>query len=223
MSSIIKIDNVEKIYQRGTFKYHALKGVSMDIQQGEMVAIMGQSGAGKSTLMHIIGLLDKPSSGEYHLDGQEISKLSDDELSHIRNQKIGFVFQAFFLLPKLTALENVLLPMLYEPIKMANASDYAMELLHRVDMKDYAQHRPNELSGGQQQRVAIARSLMCKPPVILADEPTGALDSEMTEEILQLFKDLNQKENVTMVVITHSEDVGKNCQRIITIKDGLVV
>lgn len=214
--------DIHRIYKRGSFQYHALKGVSLNVEQGEMVAIMGQSGAGKSTLMHIIGLLDTPTSGEYYLDGQEVSTFSDDERSHIRNQKIGFVFQGFFLLSRLSALDNVLLPTVYEMGNLTNPKEYAMHLLERVGMSKFAAHKPHELSGGQQQRIAIARALMCKPSVVLADEPTGALDSEMSEEILRLFTDLNQKDHVTVVVITHSQDVGERCQRIIRIKDGLV-
>lgn len=223
MSYVIELKNIIKSYIIGDNKFEALKGINLTIAQGELTAIMGTSGAGKSTLMNIIGLLDTATSGNYLLDGSEVSTLSDDERSLIRNKKIGFIFQSFFLLPKLTALENVMLPSIYHHKRIPHLKDRAMEMLEKVGMKTHAIHKPDELSGGQQQRVAIARSLICKPSMLLADEPTGALDTNTSKEVMQLFEDLNTIDGVTIIIVTHDPGVGKQCHRIVKIQDGLVV
>jgi putative ABC transport system ATP-binding protein len=223
LSSVIKLNQVSKVYQRDNQVYSALQNINIDIKDGEFVSIMGQSGAGKSTLMNIIGLLDNPSSGDYFLSGQEVSQLNDDQRSIIRNQKLGFVFQSFFLLPRLNILQNVLLPTLYHGHKEKDFSGRALHLLNRIGLAGMTDRKPQQLSGGQQQRVAIARALMCQPTVILADEPTGALDSETGQMILNLFKDLNNAEKVTIIIVTHDHNIANQCQRIISIKDGQVV
>ncbi|SHJ88319.1 ABC transporter ATP-binding protein [Alicyclobacillus tolerans] len=221
MTVLLEIHQLVRTYQVGGQEIRALSGVNLTIQRGEYVAIMGPSGSGKSTMMNMIGCLDVPSSGTYRLDGYDVSRLSDDELAILRNQKIGFVFQNFNLLPKTTALENVELPMLYAGISPRERRQRAMEALERVGLAERMHNRPNELSGGQQQRVSIARALVNKPVLLLADEPTGALDSHTTEEILQLFADLHAQGN-TIVLVTHEPEVGRRAKRIIRFRDGRV-
>lgn len=208
----------------GEEEIHALDSVSTQIQEGELTAIIGTSGSGKSTLMNIIGLLDLPSSGTYHLDNINTTSMTDDELSHYRNQKIGFVFQSFHLLPKASALKNVEMPMLYASAYNSNLTEpvirkMAEDALEQVGLTARMHHRPNELSGGQRQRVAIARALVNKPKILLADEPTGALDSKTSEEILNLFEELNKK-GVTVIIVTHEPNVAKRCRRILIMSDG---
>ncbi|SJZ98449.1 putative ABC transport system ATP-binding protein [Trichlorobacter thiogenes] len=220
---MLTLRDIRKSYRIGPTEVDVLKGVSLEIQQGELVSIMGQSGCGKSTLMNIIGLLDRPTSGSFMLDGAEVSYSDDDALSEIRNQRIGFVFQQYFLLSRLTALENVALPLVYRGDTGTNSHDRCMELLKRVGMDDRANHRPNELSGGQQQRVAIARALVGNPSLILADEPTGALDTNVGGEIMELFKTLNAEEGITVVIITHDPGIARQCKRVAVMKDGVIV
>ncbi len=204
----------------GTTEVRALRGVTLSIRDGEMVAIMGPSGSGKSTLMHILGCLDKPTSGSYTLDGAEVSRLSDDQLAVVRNRKIGFVFQGFNLLSRLDAVSNVELPLLSGGAN--NRRKRAMEALQRVGLADRARHRPSEMSGGQQQRVAIARAIVTDPAVIMADEPTGNLDTTTSAEIMHIFLELNVKEGITVVLVTHENDIAQYAERIITLRDGLV-
>jgi len=220
---MLTLRDIRKSYRIGPTEVEVLKGVSLEIQQGELVSIMGQSGCGKSTLMNIIGLLDRPTSGSFMLDGAEVSYTDDDALSEIRNQRIGFVFQQYFLLSRLTALENVALPLVYRGDKGSNSHERCMELLKRVGMDDRAHHRPNELSGGQQQRVAIARALVGNPSLILADEPTGALDTNVGGEIMELFKALNAEEGITVVIITHDPGIARQCKRVAVMKDGVIL
>ncbi|ACD94473.1 ABC transporter ATP-binding protein [Trichlorobacter lovleyi] len=220
---MLTLRDIRKSYRIGPTEVEVLKGVSLEIQQGELVSIMGQSGCGKSTLMNIIGLLDRPTSGSFMLDGAEVSYSDDDALSEIRNQRIGFVFQQYFLLSRLTALENVALPLVYRGDKGNNTLERCMELLKRVGMDDRAHHRPNELSGGQQQRVAIARALVGNPSLILADEPTGALDTNVGGEIMELFKTLNAEEGITVVIITHDPGIARQCKRVAVMKDGVIL
>ncbi len=222
MSLVIELENIRKYYQTNKTVYHALKGINLSIEKGELIAIMGSSGAGKSTLMNIIGLLDNPSSGHYKLDGRDVSTLSDNERSVIRNLKIGFVFQSFFLLPRLTALQNAELPLTYREVKPTIRRERALAALEKVGMKEFIHRKPNELSGGQMQRVAIARALTAGPSVILADEPTGALDSKIGQDVMNLFKELNKHECVTIVIVTHDSDVAVQCRRTVHVKDGLI-
>lgn len=222
MAKMISIKNLNKIYKTGAVEVHALKDVNIEINYGEFIAIMGHSGSGKSTLMNIIGCLDRPTSGNYLLDGIEIDKQSADELSLIRNKKIGFIFQAFNLIPRTNVLRNVELPMIYAKINSKHRRERALELLEKVGLEDRVEHLPNELSGGQKQRVAIARALANNPPIILADEPTGNLDTNSSEEIMSIFRNLN-KEGNSIIVVTHEPEVAKYADRIIVFKDGSII
>jgi len=220
---MLKLADIKKTYKIGPTEMEVLKGVNLEIAQGELLSIMGQSGCGKSTLMNIIGLLDKPTSGSYFIEGREVSYTDDDALSDIRNRKVGFVFQQYNLLPKLTALDNVGRPLIYRGEDEDSIKQKAIEFLTKVDMHERARHRPSELSGGQQQRVAIARALVGKPAIILADEPTGALDTRVGQEIMNLFKRLNQEEGITVVIITHDLNIAKQCERFVIMKDGVLL
>ncbi len=218
---MIEIEQLTKVYQMGETEVRALNGVSLKIDDGEWVAITGPSGSGKSTLMAILGCLDSPTSGSYQLDGTDVAKMSDDQLAAVRNQKIGFVFQQFNLLSRTSALENVELPLLYST--QNHRRDRAKAALDAVGLKDRMGHRPNELSGGQQQRVAIARALVSEPSILLADEPTGNLDSKTGKEIMTLFSDLHRTRGITVIFVTHDPSIAANAQRVIRINDGLVV
>lgn len=217
---VIEVRGISKDYEMGKIVVHALQGVDLDIYEGELVAIMGPSGSGKSTFMNVLGCLDRPTAGAYYLDGKEVSKLKDDELALIRNKFIGFVFQTFNLLPRATALHNVELPLVYAGTKQRSVP--AKAALERVGLAQRMDHRPNEMSGGQQQRVAIARAIVTSPVLLLADEPTGNLDSRTTDEILALFQELNE-EGKTIVLVTHEEEVARHCKRIIRFRDGRIV
>ncbi|MFZ5351654.1 MAG: ABC transporter ATP-binding protein [Bacillota bacterium] len=219
---MIKIEDMYKIYKMGTNEVYALNGVSIHIKKNEFVAIVGPSGSGKSTLMNMIGCLDAPTSGKYYLDGSEVSKMKDDRLAEIRNKKIGFIFQGFNLLSKLTALENVELPLIYMGLGKKERRNMAVYALERVGLKDRMHHRPVELSGGQQQRVAIARALSSKPSIILADEPTGALDSKSGKEIMSMIHELHSEGN-TIVLITHEQSIAEQAKRVIKIHDGKII
>ena len=219
--SIIKTDNLVRHFTVGTQTVEALRGVSLDIEKGEFVAIMGPSGSGKSTLMNIIGCLDSPTSGTYHLNNKNVSTLDDDALALIRNHEIGFVFQNFHLLARNTALDNVMLPLQYAGIDKSEQEEIAMEVIKSVDLESRAHHQPSELSGGQQQRVAIARALVNKPSILFADEPTGNLDSKTGDDVMNLFTNLH-KQGQTIIVITHEIEVANQAERIISIKDGKI-
>ncbi len=221
MKQVINLKDIVKNYKVGTQIVRALRSVSLQIDEGEYVAIMGASGSGKSTLMNIIGCLDTPTSGEYVLSDQRVSDLSDDELAEIRNNEIGFVFQTFNLLPRNTALDNVMLPLIYAGVKKQKRIEQANKILTDVGLADRVEHKPNELSGGQRQRVAVARALVNNPSILLADEPTGNLDSKISEEIMQLFADIHKQGN-TLIVVTHEEDIALHAHRIIRLKDGEV-
>ena len=221
MDKVIAIEELKKIYIMGTEKVHALNGVTLDISRNEYVALMGPSGSGKSTLMNLIGLLDTPTSGEYFLNGQNVSHMPDNEMASVRNKEIGFVFQTFNLLPRLTALENVALPLVYSGMSKRHRLEKATEVLNNVGLGDRIEHKPNELSGGQRQRVAIARALVNDPTIILADEPTGNLDSKTSEEIMSIFADIHNKGN-TIILVTHEPDIAEHAHRIIRLRDGLL-
>lgn len=218
--ALVLVDDIHKTYSLGDLEVHALQGVSFSIEKGEFVSIMGASGSGKSTLMNIIGCLDIPSSGKYKLNQEDVSRLKPDQLADIRRDTIGFVFQGFNLIPKMTAMENVELPMLYKGIRTRERRYRAMEALEKVDLLDRADHQPHQLSGGQQQRVAIARALANDAPLILADEPTGNLDSHTSEEVMKLFVRLNEETGKTVIQVTHEPDMAKFSKRIITFRDG---
>ena len=219
--SIIKTDNLVRHFTVGTQTVEALRGVSLDIEKGEFVAIMGPSGSGKSTLMNIIGCLDSPTSGTYYLNNKNVSTLNDDALALIRNHEIGFVFQNFHLLARNTALDNVMLPLKYAGIDKSEQEEIAMEVIKSVDLESRAHHQPSELSGGQQQRVAIARALVNKPSILFADEPTGNLDSKTGDDVMNLFTNFH-KQGQTIIVITHEIEVANQAERIISIKDGKI-
>ena len=219
---LITLDHIHKTYKMGEVEIHALRGVSLRIDRGEFVAIMGASGSGKSTTMNILGCLDRPSRGHYFLDGVDVSKLSKDDLADIRNKKIGFVFQGFNLLSRTSAIENVELPMLYLGVKHAERVKRATEALEIVGLADRIHNMPNQLSGGQQQRVAIARSLVNNPSIILADEPTGNLDSRTAVEVMDVFQRLNRERGITIALVTHEPDIAQYCSRVITFRDGRI-
>ena len=219
---VIQLDHIHKTYTMGDVEVHALRGVSLTIREGEFVAIMGASGSGKSTTMNIIGCLDRPTRGTYILDGEDVSELSKDERADIRCQKIGFVFQGFNLLSRTSALENVELPMLYLGVDTAQRNQRAMEALAAVGLAGREQNHPNQLSGGQQQRVAVARSLVNNPALILADEPTGNLDSRTSVEVMEVFQRLNRERGITLVIVTHEHDIAQYAQRVVVFKDGKI-
>jgi putative ABC transport system ATP-binding protein len=219
---VIQLSHIHKIYQMGDVEVHALRGISLTIREGEFVAIMGTSGSGKSTLMNIIGCLDRPTRGTYVLDGQDVSQLSKDERADIRNHKIGFVFQGFNLLSRTSALENVELPMLYAGMSAAERHQRASEALSAVGLAGREQNHPNQLSGGQQQRVAIARSLVNRPALILADEPTGNLDSRTSVEVMEIFQRLNRVQGITLMLVTHEHDIAEYADRVVVFRDGKI-
>src|SRR5437762_2337898 len=222
MNTVIKLEEVHKVYHTGAVDVHAVRGVSTEIDAGEFVAIMGASGSGKSTLMNIIGCLDRPTRGTYRFDGQDVSRLSRTELAHVRNHKIGFVFQGFNLLKRHSAVENVEMPLLYAGVAAHKRRKIALEMLRLVGLADRAHHLPNQLSGGQQQRAAIARALVNQPQVLLADEPTGNLDSRTGAEILREFQRLHQEQGQTIIIITHDPSIAAYAARLVTMRDGLI-
>ncbi|KRT35214.1 ABC transporter ATP-binding protein [Acetomicrobium hydrogeniformans] len=220
--ALIEVKDVRKVYRMDGVEFEALKGVSFSVEKGEFVIIMGPSGSGKSTLMHILGALDVPTSGSYLLDGREITDMTRDELARVRNAKIGFVFQGFNLLPRMNAMENVELPMLYAGFPTAERKRKAEEALELVGLLDWADHRPNQLSGGQQQRVAIARALVNDAPLLLADEPTGSLDSKAGAQVMEMLVSLNEKRGITVVLVTHDSNIASYGKRVIGVLDGLI-
>jgi putative ABC transport system ATP-binding protein len=219
--ALISLSNIRKTYVLGAQTVHALKKIDLDIQRGEYVALMGPSGSGKSTLMNVIGCLDTPSQGEYWLNDKEVSKMSDVDLSKVRNDEIGFVFQTFNLLTRLTALDNVALPLVYAGIPLKERNERAAETLNKVGLGDRFHHKPNELSGGQRQRVAVARALINNPSLLLAEEPTGNLDTQTSHEIMALFEEIHAAGN-TIVLVTHEEDIAKHAKKIVRLRDGLI-
>ncbi|WP_336515858.1 ABC transporter ATP-binding protein [Pollutibacter soli] len=221
MSAVIHLEQIRKSYFMGKQELQVLKGISLDINRNEYVALMGPSGSGKSTLMNILGCLDSPTSGKYILNGHDVSKMADNDLAEVRNKEIGFVFQQFNLLPRLTALENVALPLIYAGIPKKQRLDMANEVLKKVDLTERSHHKPNELSGGQCQRVAIARALVNNPSIILADEPTGNLDTKTSYEIMSIFQKIHDDGN-TVVLVTHEDDISKYAKRIIRLRDGVL-
>lgn len=220
-NSLIDIKQIRRDFQLGSETINVLKGIDLQINKGEYVALMGPSGSGKSTLMNLLGCLDTPTSGQYVLNGKDVSIMEDDELAEIRNKEIGFVFQTFNLLPRTTALDNVALPMIYAGFSKADRTERAKEVLNQVGLGDRMDHQPNQLSGGQRQRVAVARALVNKPSIILADEPTGNLDSKTSIEIMKLFGEIHNNGN-TVILVTHEEDIAQHAHRIIRLKDGLI-
>ena len=222
---LIEIRDIYKTYSMGEIAVPVLKGVSLTVARGELVALMGASGSGKSTLMNILGCLDRPTSGEYWLDGQEVSTLSADQRALVRNHKLGFVFQNFNLLPRTSALENVAMPLSYTAGHLSDreARNQARDMLCRVGLDDRLDHEPSQLSGGQQQRVAIARALVNRPSILLADEPTGNLDSHTSEEVLRMFQQLNEEDGITIILVTHDAQVARHARRVIQISDGIIV
>jgi ABC-type lipoprotein export system ATPase subunit len=225
LETIIELQDIRKAYRMGDIKVPVLRDVSLMVARGEMVALMGTSGSGKSTLMNILGCLDRPDSGLYRLDGEEMSNLSADQRAMVRNRKLGFVFQSFNLLPRTSALDNVALPLTYTAghLSEREARSRAAEMLGRVGLEDRMDHEPSRLSGGQQQRVAIARALINQPPLLLADEPTGNLDSRTSEEVLAIFQELNHKEGITVIMVTHDANVARYAQQVVHIHDGMIV
>ncbi|HEX7231034.1 MAG TPA: ABC transporter ATP-binding protein [Candidatus Binatia bacterium] len=223
MTELIRVEEVHKTYRMGDVEVPALRGINLTIAHGEFVAVMGSSGSGKSTFMNILGCLDRPSAGRYFLEGQEVGSLSADEWAHIRNKRIGFVFQGFNLLSRTSALENVELPMMYNGFASQERHRRAIEVLTLVGLGNRLDHTPNQLSGGQQQRVAIARALVNRPPLILADEPTGNLDSATSREIMGLFQQLNRDQHISVILVTHESDIAEYAKRQIVFRDGLVV
>lgn len=221
MQPVIRLEHIDKIYGAGDTEVRALSDVNLVVNTGEYCSIMGPSGSGKSTAMNVIGCLDRPTSGSYYLDGADVAGLSDDELAHVRNRKLGFVFQQFHLLPQLSALENVMLPMVYAGVAAAERRERAAEALTRVGLANRLDNRPNQLSGGQQQRVAIARAIVNRPVMLLADEPTGALDSQTTQEVLNIFSELNAS-GITVVMVTHEPEVARQTHRVVWFRDGMV-
>lgn len=221
MNAIMKVEQLKKIYHLGKVDVEALRGVSFEVEEGEFVSIMGPSGSGKSTLMHIIGCLDYPSEGKYYLDGQDITKLNDYQLALVRNKKIGFIFQQFNLLPRATNLRNVEIPLVYAGVSATERTKLSLKALQEVGLGERADHKPNEISGGEKQRVAIARALVNNPSIILADEPTGNLDTKTGYEIMKIFQNLNERGN-TIILVTHEEEIARYGSRIIHIRDGLV-
>ena len=220
---VVEAKNITKVYQMGEVEVHALRGLSINIAPGEILSIMGPSGSGKSTLMNILGCLDRPTSGEYSLNGESVATLNDDQLADIRNRGVGFVFQSFNLLPRATALANVELPMRYATLNGRNRKDVAKKALEAVGLGDRINHRPNELSGGQMQRVAIARALVNNPAIIMADEPTGNLDTKSGDEIMALLKNLNKERGTTLIIVTHDPEIAELTNRIVSLRDGLKV
>jgi putative ABC transport system ATP-binding protein len=220
--SVVDARDLTKVYQMGKVQVHALCGLSLQIERGEILAIMGPSGSGKSTLMNILGCLDRPTSGEYYLDGDNVAKMDDNRLAGVRNRKVGFIFQSFNLLARSSALSNVELPMRYAGARGGQRRQMAIEALESVGLGDRLHHRPNELSGGQQQRVAIARALVNHPSIIMADEPTGNLDSKSGKEIMHLLLELNKERGVTLIIVTHDPEIARQTQRIVHIRDGML-
>ena len=223
MAKLIELKNVFKIYGEGLeSEVRALDGVSLTVDRGEFVAIVGQSGSGKSTMMNVLGCLDIPTYGDYFLDGTDVTSLTDKQLAHVRNKEIGFIFQGYNLIQELDALENVTLPLIYQGISVFDREDIAMEALAKVGMDDRAHHRPNEMSGGQQQRVAIARAIATKPPIIMADEPTGALDSKTGKHVLEILRDL-YRSGTTILLITHDDGIAATAKRVVRLSDGRII
>ena len=223
MTHVVEVRQLRRVYPLADEPVIALAGVDLTIDPGEFVAVMGPSGSGKSTFMHIVGFLDRPTSGTYLFEGRDVTELSEDELADIRSRRLGFVFQSYNLLPRTTALENVELPMLYAGVPVAERRQAAMAALEEVGLTRHAMHRPNQLSGGQQQRVAVARSLVNSPSLILADEPTGALDTRSSEDVMALFGRLNRERGITIMLVTHEPDVAAHAKRIVTFRDGEIV
>ena len=221
MGALIHIENMKKIYNPGENEVRALDGIDLDIEKGDLVAIVGRSGSGKSTLMNMLGCLDTPTSGKYVLDGQDVASMTDNQLADVRNKEIGFIFQGFNLISNLDAVENVELPLVYRGVSKNERKQLAMEALKSVGLEDRMKHKPNEMSGGQQQRVAVARAVAAKPPIILADEPTGNLDTKSTQEIMEILKELHRSGR-TVIIITHDEEIASQAHRVIRILDGRI-